>query len=290
MTSKPPTTASNRDRKLLKATHRALRDISHEALTINQACSRSSANRIHSAVPPVRHYPTDASSFRTVYSRPSAKENVAPASQAAPTKPNTPQSLRPAVPPRNAMLRMPQSIQTASLPSISRLQKANKNTGPLEIVFSGSLIAEPPRSSVASTMHPRSVSPHRAQRSHGSSFRYESVAGGSAGYPKTNMTRSDDLSTRNPQGHRAPPCSFGKSTLAPRIQSDLVDIQTLEAYRQDTNATLSNLSSRVGFLESTVAAALPIVAEARLLWMEHTVVKARTKLSTTRQALCQYCK
>lgn len=64
----------------------------------------------------------------------------------------------------------------------------------------------------------------------------------------------------------------------------------LEAFRQDTDAALLDLNSRVGFLESTVAAALPIVAEARLLWMENTVVKARTKLGTTRQALCQYCK
>ncbi|KAG8739370.1 hypothetical protein FRC10_005689 [Ceratobasidium sp. 414] len=37
-----------------------------------------------------------------------------------------------------------------------------------------------------------------------------------------------------------------------------------------------------------MAAVLPIVAEARLLWMENTVVRAQTKLGTTRRAFCQY--
>ncbi|KAF8605339.1 hypothetical protein BDV93DRAFT_554716 [Ceratobasidium sp. AG-I] len=285
--SKPPTAASNRDRKLLKATHRALRDISREVSAINQACSRASVGRIHSTAPPASttwQRPSDVNSKQTAYSRSSMKENTAPLSRAPPTNPDIPHLLQP---PSDSMLRVPRPTGAAN-PPILRSPNANENKGPLKIVFSGSLVAEPPRSDTASKMHPRPLAPHRTKRCRDSPFRYEAATSEFAGYPKINMTRSDSLSIRNPQGHRAPSRSVGKPTLVPRIQPEPINVQALETYRQDTNAALSSLSSRVGFLEGAVAAALPIVAEARLLWMENTVVQARTKLSTTRQALCQY--
>ncbi|CUA69140.1 hypothetical protein RSOLAG22IIIB_03818 [Rhizoctonia solani] len=97
---------------------------------------------------------------------------------------------------------------------------------------------------------------------------------------RTQETRA----TRHAQGHKVP--------LRPRsvicIPENTVTTQDFDCHRREVHTVISTLGSRVGALENTIAAALPVVAEARLLWMENAILRDPKKLGTTRRALCEY--
>ncbi|KAH7343425.1 hypothetical protein B0J17DRAFT_642339 [Rhizoctonia solani] len=91
-------------------------------------------------------------------------------------------------------------------------------------------------------------------------------------------------STRHPQGHRAPP----RSRSATRAPETTTTVQDFDRHRREVHTIVSTLGSRLGALENTIAAALPVVVEARLLWMENAIVRASAKLGTTRRVFCEY--
>ncbi|KAF8709403.1 hypothetical protein RHS03_02765, partial [Rhizoctonia solani] len=95
-------------------------------------------------------------------------------------------------------------------------------------------------------------------------------------------------------GNNIPRCAQGhKSTsrlrFARHTSQKVTTEQNFDCCRREVNATVSTLGSRVGALENTLAAVLPAVVEARLIWMENAVVSTPTKLGTTRRAFCEYC-
>ncbi|CAE7233449.1 unnamed protein product [Rhizoctonia solani] len=85
--------------------------------------------------------------------------------------------------------------------------------------------------------------------------------------------------TRHAQGHKAP--------LRARIPENVVTIQDFDCHRREVHTVVSTLGSRVGALENTIAAALPVIAEARLLWIENAIIRNPTKFGTTRRAFCE---
>ncbi|CAE6522754.1 unnamed protein product [Rhizoctonia solani] len=90
--------------------------------------------------------------------------------------------------------------------------------------------------------------------------------------------------TRHAQGHKASP----RSRSANRILENTVTAQDFDCHRREVHSVVSNLGSRVGVLESAIAAALPVVVEARLVWMENMIIRTPTKLGTARRAFCEY--
>jgi hypothetical protein len=243
-------------------------------------------NRIHSDIRPTQkapRYPTYTSSSKEPRFRSSYKETVTAASRS-----DAPLSYQPADPSNTQGARIPRPRRITK-PDLLQIPNAQDTKAPIKIVFSDSLVAEPARSTLL-PLRSRPPSPYRAKRRRDPSpvrlgHSYES----SQAPPGDLQARSDQPTARCPQGHKAPSRPHTKSTSAPRITPEPATIKDLESHRKETIEAVSGLNSRVGALENTVAAALPIVAEARLLWMENTVIRAQTKLGTTRQALCQYC-
>jgi hypothetical protein len=93
--------------------------------------------------------------------------------------------------------------------------------------------------------------------------------------------------TRYAQGHRVP---LNSQPYSPnRVPKTTVNKQDFDCHRREVRAIVSTLGSRIGVLESTLAVALPVIAEARILWMENAVIITPTKLKTTRRAFCEYC-
>ncbi|KAJ1309017.1 hypothetical protein OPQ81_004699 [Rhizoctonia solani] len=88
---------------------------------------------------------------------------------------------------------------------------------------------------------------------------------------------------RHARGHKGPPGSHSTR----RVAENMITTRVFDCYRREVHTVVSTLGSRVGALENTIAATLPVVAEARLLWMENAIVKTPTKLGTTRHALCE---
>ncbi|CAE6387763.1 unnamed protein product [Rhizoctonia solani] len=94
--------------------------------------------------------------------------------------------------------------------------------------------------------------------------------------------------TRYAQGHRVP---LNSQPYSPnRVPKTTVNKQDFDCHRREVRAIVSTLGSRIGVLENTLAVALPVIAEARILWMENAVIITPTKLKTTRRAFCEYYK
>jgi hypothetical protein len=290
---KAPTSESSRSKKLPNSTRSVLCEISHGVSTTNTR-QGPPVNRIHSdthPAPKVPRHPAYTASSRESRFRSSCKENVAPLSKAtlaAVSRSDAPLSYQPVVPPNNQEIHVPQPRRILK-PDLLQVSNAEDSRRPIKIVFSESLVAEPPRS-VLRPSRSRPPSPYRAKRRHNPSATLDlddyDRSQASSGVLRA---RFDQTSARYPQGHKTPSRPHTKSHSAPRITPEPATVKELESHRKETIAAVSDLNSRVGALENTVAAALPIVAEARLLWMENTVIRAQTKLGTTRQALCQYC-
>lgn len=161
-------------------------------------------------------------------------------------------------------------IRSAALP---------KTRGPLTITFSDDVDTKRTRSmSSALPTSRRSDLPNYASASNQTTTSY-----------RTQKTHTNDASPRTAQGHKFHPSSHGMSSSTGHIDSRAATTEDFYCHRREIHATVSSLGTRIGGLENMIAAALPTVAEARLLWMETTVIKAPTKLATTHHALCEYC-
>ncbi|KAG8701741.1 hypothetical protein FRC08_003923 [Ceratobasidium sp. 394] len=167
-------------------------------------------------------------------------------------------------------------------PTILQVSNVPVSRGPMKVVFSESLVAVPTRTATPL----RAPSLHRAKRRTELPPQSDSSTRALSGKLRA---RFEETTARYPQGHRIAPRSRTKSPAASRPQPEVATAKALEKHVRETAAEVSNLNSHVSSLNTTMAAVLPIVAEARLLWMENTVIRAQTKLGTTRQAFCQYC-
>lgn len=247
---------------------------------------RPPSDRIHSAIP---SKPRTAPS--TIYyglSRASSgKENRLPTSKLSAVSSSRPDVPQPGTPPEDPNIRMLRPAHSARSPILKPPGQLTTR-GPLTITFSDNIPLKPSRSVPPSSIQPPSSSFKR--RCEVSATERHRVPASNQTSVGTYQVHASNTTMRNAQGHKTLPHSHGRSSSTSRIEPRPVTTRDFDCHRREVHAAVSSLGPRIGALENTVAAALPIVAEARLLWMENTVVKAPTKLGTTRRALCEYCK
>ncbi|KAG9104206.1 hypothetical protein FRC06_004631 [Ceratobasidium sp. 370] len=277
----------SRNQKLLISTRDALSEISREVSAMNARLAPP-PDRIHSSISPDQRTENPpafnpASTRRIQIS--GDKENITflspPLAMPAP---------RPAVPffyasssQQGGPNAIPRSRKRANS-TVLNVSNAPDRRGPMKVAFSESLVAEPSRS----TTPPRVPSPYRAKRRTELPVQPRSAYSGVRALTGKLHARFEETAQRYPQGHRTAPRLYAKLPPASRARPEVATAKALENHARETAAEISYLNSQVSSLSSTMAAVLPIVAEARLLWMENTVVQAQTKLGTTRQAFFQY--
>ncbi|KAG9127399.1 hypothetical protein FRC07_014344 [Ceratobasidium sp. 392] len=261
------------------ATPAALADIVYEASATNARLAPP-MNRIHSGILP-NHKTTGYSlyvpSSKIRASAPGGQESATPASQPV-TRPGTPLFYAPKAPLR---------FRKSKRPNVSLESNQIDSMAPIKILFSESLLSEPARSAGPSP-YSRAPSPYIANKRMGPTSHPDHVYFNSQTFAEKPRARFEESAPRYPQGHKILSRPTVRLTPASRVQQETAVAKKLEAHVKETATAISNLNTQVSSLSTSMEAILPIVAEARLLWMENTVVRAPTKLGTTRQALCQY--
>ncbi|CAE6539844.1 unnamed protein product [Rhizoctonia solani] len=216
---------------------------------------KSRVNRIHSLTSPTRST-TPPTIGPSISSTSMDKENLAPGLEAT---------------------NLSSHYATNSTNSWSNTKSPKKRSrGSLTLVFSNnaSTDTKPPRSILKSSS---AISSNGKRLYELTNTEYENTT--------TNDHRAEEIpTTRHAQGHKVP----RRSRSVVRIPENVVTTQDFDCHRREVHTVVSTLGSRVSALENTIAAALPVVAEARLLWMENAIVRGPAKLGTTRHALCEY--
>ncbi|CAE6428647.1 unnamed protein product [Rhizoctonia solani] len=176
----------------------------------------------------------------------------------------------------------PQSVGSFYTSSPSKTSNQQDGRGPLSVKFSNdtTTYTKPMRPVLVASS---SIPAHHDKRRPGV-------------YKMEDKANAHNISIKHQvHGNNIPRCAQGhKSTsrlrFARHTSQKVTTEQNFDCCRREVNATVSTLGSRVGALENTLAAVLPAVVEARLIWMENAVVSTPTKLGTTRRAFCEYYK
>ncbi|KAG8753144.1 hypothetical protein FRC12_011665 [Ceratobasidium sp. 428] len=271
-------------RRTRLAARHPLSDIA-QGFSIMNAHLAPPADRIYSTISPGQNITRPPTPVPTSRARPSVyreQENVLAFQSGA--RPVAPLFHRPSN--EQDHTRIPR-LRRGKRPTILQTSNEPGSTGPVKVVFSESLLSEPARSAEPS-LRTRPLSPFRVNKRTALPLRHESFYFSTQELPGKPRARFDDFAPRYPQGHRISSRPSAKAASTSRVQPEAAVAKELKAHIKETATAISNLDSQVGSLNTSMAAVLPIVAEARLLWMENTVVRASTKLGTTRQAFCQY--
>ncbi|KAL5636611.1 hypothetical protein ACGC1H_000536 [Rhizoctonia solani] len=218
--------------------------------------------------------PPPKSRVNRIHSLTSPKRNTAPPT-VGPSLPSTSMDKENLAPGLGAT-NLGSHYATNSANSWSNIKSPNKRgRGSLTLAFSnsGSTDTKPPRS----ILRPSSAVPFNGKRfCELTNTEYKNAI--------TSDHRAQEThATRHAQGHKVPRRS--RSTI--RIPESAVTTQDFDCHRREVHTVVSTLGARVSALENTIAAVLPVVAEARLLWMENAIVRSPAKLGTTRRALCE---
>ncbi|CAE6411567.1 unnamed protein product [Rhizoctonia solani] len=162
-------------------------------------------------------------------------------------------------------------------PSQSSTSPHQRARGPLSVTFSNSVSTDtkPKRSRL---VPPSSISLHVKRRSGSSKTGGEPATNGDP--VSERYQTQDNFITRYAQGHK----TTSRLRSPSHTLKQTVTTKDFDFHCREVHAALSTLGSRIVVLENTLAAALPVVVEARLLWMENAIVSDPVKLRTTRRA------